>query len=113
MKIVTYIIAAVLLLFGFMFIVGAQGMIARVIVGIILFAAAVVLVYLTRVQPKTEEITHVQKIDLTGDVQLEQMKCQSCGGALSKENMEVKAGAIFVDCPYCGASYQIEEAPKW
>jgi uncharacterized Zn-finger protein len=32
---------------------------------------------------------------------------------LSKENLEVKAGAIFVECPYCGASYQIEEAPKW
>jgi len=113
MKIVTYLIAAVLLLFGFMFIVGAQGMIARVIVGVILFAAAGVLVYLTRVQPTIEEITHIQKIDLTGDVKLEQMKCQSCGGALSKENLEVKAGAIFVDCPYCNASYQIEEAPKW
>ncbi len=113
MKIVTYLIAAVLLLFGFMFIVGAQGMIARVFVGIILFAAAGVLVYLTRVQPTKEEITHVQKIDLTGDIQLEQLKCQSCGGALSKDNLEVKAGAIFVECPYCAASYQIEEAPKW
>ncbi|TFG65839.1 MAG: hypothetical protein E4H27_10480 [Anaerolineales bacterium] len=113
MKIVTYIIAAVLLLFGFMCIVGSQGVIARVIVGIILFAAAVVLVYLTRVQPTKQEITTIQKIDLTGDVQLEQMKCQSCGGALSKENLKVVAGAIFVDCPYCGAAYQIEEAPKW
>jgi len=113
MKIVTYLIAAVLLVFGFMFVVGSQGMIARVLIGIILFAAAAVLVYLTRVQPTKEEITHVQKIDLTGDVKLEQMKCQACGGALSKENLEVKAGAIFVDCPYCAASYQIEEAPKW
>ena len=113
MKIVTYLIAAVLLLFGFMFIVGSQGVIARVVVGIILFAAAGVLVYLTRVQPTKEEITHVQKIDLTGDIQLEQLKCQSCGGALSKDNLEVKAGAIFVECPYCAASYQIEEAPKW
>jgi uncharacterized Zn-finger protein len=113
MKTVTYIIAAVLLLFGFMFIVGSQGMFARVVVGIILFAAAGVLVYLTRVQPTKEEITHIQKIDLTGDVQLEQLQCQSCNGALSKDNLEVKAGAIFVECPYCGASYQIEEAPKW
>ena len=113
MKIVTYLIAAVLLLFGFMFIVGSQGMIARIVVGLILFAAAGVLVYLTRVQPTKEEITHIQKIDLTGDVQLVQLQCQSCQGALSKDNLEVKAGAIFVECPYCGASYQIEEAPKW
>lgn len=113
MKIVTYLIAAVLLLFALMFIVGSQGMIARIIVGLILFAGAGVLVYLTRVQPTKEEITHIQKIDLTGDIQLEQLKCQSCNGALSKDNLEVKAGAIFVECPYCGASYQIEEAPKW
>lgn len=113
MEIVTYLIAAVVAFFGFMFVVGSQGQFIRVVVGIILFAAAGVLVYLTRVKPTKEEITHIQKIDLTGDVQLEQMKCQSCGGALSKDHLEVKAGAIFVDCPYCGASYQIEEAPKW
>jgi Zn finger protein HypA/HybF involved in hydrogenase expression len=113
MEIVTYIIAAILGFFGFMFIVGSQGQFVRIVVGIILFVAAGVLVYLTRVRPVQKEITHIQKIDLTGDVSLEQMKCRSCGGALSKEHMEVKAGAIFIDCPYCGASYQIEEAPKW
>ncbi len=113
MKIVTYIIAAILAFFGFIFIVGAQGQIMRMIVGVILFVAAGILIYLTRMRPEQTEVTHVQKIDLTGDVHLEQMKCQSCGGALSKDNLVVRAGAIFVDCPYCGASYQIEEAPKW
>ena len=113
MEILTYLIAAVIAFFGLMFVVGAQGQIIRFIVGLVLFAAAGVLVYLTRVRPKHEEITHIQKIDLTGDIRLEQMKCQSCQGALSKANLEVHAGAIFVDCPYCGASYQIEEAPKW
>jgi hypothetical protein len=113
MKIVTYLIAAVVAFFGFMFVVGSQGQFIRIVVGLILFGAAGVLIYLTQVRPTKEEITHIQKIDLTGDVALEQMKCQSCGGALSKENLEVRAGAIFVDCPYCGASYQIEEAPKW
>ncbi|MGC9467973.1 MAG: hypothetical protein ACP5HS_05240 [Anaerolineae bacterium] len=113
MEIVTYLIAAVLAFFGFMFVVGSQGQFIRIAVGLILFVAAGVLIYLTRVRPKKEEITHIQQIDLSGDVQLEQLKCRSCGGALSKENLEVKAGAIFVECPYCGASYQIEEAPKW
>jgi Zn finger protein HypA/HybF involved in hydrogenase expression len=113
MKAVVYIIAAALAFLGLIFVIGAQGQIVRVVVGVVLLGAAGVLVYLTLVEPKKEEITHVQKIDLSGDVQLEQMKCQSCGGALSKENLIVRAGAIFVDCPYCGASYQIEEAPKW
>jgi Zn finger protein HypA/HybF involved in hydrogenase expression len=113
MEIVTYIIAAVLGFFGVMFVVGAQGQIIRVIVGVILMAGAGVMIYLTRVRPKHEETTVVQKIDLSGDVKLEEMTCRNCGGTLDDENLSVRAGAIFVECPYCGASYQIEEAPKW
>ncbi|MBN1487319.1 MAG: hypothetical protein JW981_06715 [Anaerolineae bacterium] len=113
MEIVTYIISAIVGFFGIMFVVGAQGSIIRVIVGIVLLAAAGVLIYLTRVRPKHEEHTIIQKIDLSGDVNLEQLKCRSCNGALSNNDLEVKAGAIFVHCPYCGTSYQIEEAPKW
>ena len=113
MEIVTYILAAILGFIGLMSIVGAQGQLIRFVVGIILWVAAGALIYLTRVRPSHKEVTHIQKIDLSGDVSLEQMKCRSCGGTLSKEHLEVKAGAIFIDCPYCGASYQIEEAPKW
>ncbi len=113
MEIVTYIIAAVVGFFGLMFVIGAQGQVLRFIVGFVLMAAAGVMIYLTRVRPKHEERTVIQKIDLSGDVDLEQMKCRSCGGTLSKDSLEVRAGAIFVNCPYCGASYQIEEAPKW
>jgi hypothetical protein len=112
-EIVTYIIAAVVGFFGLMFVIGAQGQVLRFIVGFVLMAAAGVMIYLTRVRPKHEERTVIQKIDLSGDVDLEQMKCRSCGGTLSKDSLEVRAGAIFVNCPYCGASYQIEEAPKW
>ena len=113
MEIVTYIIAAVLGFFGVMFVVGAQGQIIRVIVGVILMAAAGVMIYLTRMRPKHEETTIVQKIDLSGDVNLEEMTCRNCGGTLDEDALSVHAGAIFVECPYCGASYQIEEAPKW
>lgn len=113
MEIVTYIIAAVVAFFGIMFVVGAQGQIIRIIIGVVLLAAAGVLIYLTRVRPKQEETTVVQKIDLSGDVNLEQMKCRNCGGSLDKDSLVVRGGAIFVNCPYCGATYQIEEEPKW
>ena len=55
----------------------------------------------------------VQKIDLSGDVHAEQMSCQACGGKLTSNNVAVKAGAVFVHCPYCGTEYQLEEEPKW
>jgi len=41
------------------------------------------------------------------------MKCRNCSAGLSKDSVVLKEGAIFVECPYCKTSYQIEEAPKW
>ncbi len=113
MELITYIIAAVLAFFGLMFVVGMEGEVIRLVIGLILMAGAGVMIYLTKVRPKHQETTVIQKIDLSGDVSLAQMRCRSCNGALSQDALEVRAGAIFVHCPYCGTTYQIEEAPKW
>ena len=113
MKIISYLLAAVIGFFGIMFVVGAQGQFIRVVVGVVLLAAAAALIYLTRVRPQPGQRTVVQKIDLSGDVNLQEMKCKECGGTLSEESVEVKAGAVFVNCQYCGAAYQLEEEPKW
>jgi hypothetical protein len=113
MKIVTYILAAMLGLVGLTFVIGFQGSVARILIGVILLAAAGALIYLGNAQPKVSETTTVQKIDLSGDVKLEEIRCRSCNAPLSKEVIEVKAGAIMVSCEHCGATYQFEEAPKW
>jgi len=113
MKIISYLVAAALAFFGFIFIAGSQGQLLRIIVGVVLLGAAAVFVYMTRVKPQPSQTTIVQKIDLSGDVNLEQIQCRNCQGTLDKDSIEVKAGAIFVNCPYCGASYQFEEEPKW
>jgi len=113
LKIVAYPLAVLLGLGGLVFVVGAQGQILRVVVGIVLFAAAVALVWLARQQARHVTATVVQKIDLSGDVNIEEMTCRTCGGNLSKQSVAVKAGAVFVNCEYCGAAYQLEEEPKW
>jgi hypothetical protein len=115
MKTISYLVAAALGFFGLIFIVGNQGLPARFIVGVILFLAAGVMVYLARMQPQVTQtqVTVKQEIELSGDVELEQMTCNNCGAALSKNSIDIKAGAIFVNCEHCGTSYQIEEAPKW
>jgi hypothetical protein len=61
--------------------------------------------------PPEQKVT--LEIDLSGDVSLEQFKCENCGGALSPDNVSMIAGAPTVNCPYCGATYQITEEPKW
>ena len=113
MKVIAYLLAAVLGILGVIFVVGAQGQWMRVVVGVVLIAAATTLVWLARQQPKDTTTQVVQKIDLSGDVNLQDMTCRSCGGSISKQSITVKAGAVFVNCEYCGAAYQLEEEPKW
>jgi hypothetical protein len=106
-----YALAGVLGLLGLAFLVGYQGQVGRLFLGLVLLATAFVVVWLARA--KAPERTIVQKIDLTGDVSSEQMKCRNCAAALDEKSVEMRQGAIFVKCPYCGTSYQLEEAPKW
>jgi hypothetical protein len=113
MKLVAYPLAAALTFLGIMFVVGARGNIASMIVGVILIAVAIAFLWLALMKPKPIENTLIQKIDLSGEVNIEQMKCRSCGGILNKDSISVRAGGIFINCPYCGSAYQLEEAPKW
>ncbi|MBN1231081.1 MAG: hypothetical protein JXA19_04385 [Anaerolineales bacterium] len=69
------------------------------------------------IKSRKDEVLPEQKvtlsIDLPGDVKVDQMTCKSCGGALSSTNVKMLAGAPTVECPYCGAVYQLTEEPKW
>ena len=113
MKAVAYVIAAIVGLLGFIFLAGSQGVLLRMVVGAVLIVAAIAIVFLTRVQPRSIQTTMVQKIDLSGDVNIEEIRCRSCNAPLSKDEIEVKAGAILIQCDHCGATYQFEEEPKW
>ena len=117
---ILYILAAVLLFFGVLFVWAAfSDQISQkwgtMAVGVVSLAVAFGLIWFAgRLGKKAaEEVTIVQKIDFSGDVQLEKLTCNSCGGTLTAENITMLAGAPVVHCPFCGASYQLEEKPKW
>jgi Na+/melibiose symporter-like transporter len=116
-KVIAYISAAILIFFGVLFIwgaFGAEGQIGWILVGIITVAIGFGLIWFASRKPKAEETTNVTyKVDLSGDVNFEAMKCKSCGGALSPDNVKMVAGAPVVNCPVCGTSYQLTEEPKW
>lgn len=113
MKIAGYFFGGLLGLAGLVFLIAAgQGnALPRVVIGVILIGAGLFVSYVVRM--KAPQTTLVQKIDLSGDIAPEQLRCKACGGMLEKDSITVKAGGIFIDCPYCGASYQLEEEPKW
>lgn len=82
--------------------------------GLILLAGGGGLLWLALRGQKTEVIQQVtMQVDLPGDTKVEQMKCKSCGGSLTTDNVKLVNGAPVVNCPYCKTVYQLTEEPKW
>jgi hypothetical protein len=117
MKTVGYIVAAILIFFGVLFIwgaFGAQGQPGWIVIGIISAGIGLGIIYLVTRKAKIDAGTNVTlKIDLPGNVAMDSLKCKSCGGVLNAENITVVNGAPMVTCPYCHTVYQITEEPKW
>ncbi len=97
---------------------GAQGVsgigtVGMLIGAIALVAGIIMIVFAARKtkQDTAQNVTY--KVDLPGDTKIEQMKCRSCGGALTSDNIKMVNGAPMVTCPYCNTVYQLTEEPKW
>jgi hypothetical protein len=119
-KLIAYIFAAILIFFGVLFIwatFSPEGQIGWLVVGVISVGIGFGLIWYAgrRVgtQGDSEGDSISLNIDLPGDVNLDAMKCESCGGALKMENIKMVAGAPVVSCPYCNSTYQLTEEPKW
>jgi uncharacterized membrane protein len=97
---------------------GAQGVTGIGIVGMLLGAVAlvagIVMIVIAARKTKQETAQNVtMKVDLPGETKIEQMKCRSCGGALTTDNIKLVNGAPVVTCPFCNTVYQLTEEPKW
>jgi len=107
-RIVAALLGLAVLFLGLVFLIGG-----RPVAGSVMLIAGGFLIVVGLRRPPTRDVVVRRELELTGDVRLEDMSCTHCGGALSAENLAVRAGAVFVTCPYCRAEYQIEEAPRW
>jgi len=117
-KLVAYIGAAILILFGILFIVAstdkAQGQAGWFWVGLIMLAVALVLVFFASKKPKPAPTTNItMDIDLPANVNMDTLKCRACGGTLGTKDIQMVAGAPVVTCPWCHTTYQLTEDPKW
>ena len=127
-RILTYIVAAILILIGLGLAViiglsyivqaGNGGSVGTglvfLIIGLLLVAGGAYLIYLAgrgKMGAVTENVT--LKVDLPANVNMDALKCRSCGGTLKMENIQMVAGAPVVNCPYCHTTYQLTEEPKW
>jgi hypothetical protein len=117
-KIIAYIVAGILIFFGILFIWGAfspQGQTGWILIGLLSVGIGFgVIWFAARRLPTAQAEGNVTlKIDLPANVDLDTLKCRSCGGALTTDNIKMVAGAPVVTCPYCGTTYQLTEDPKW
>ena len=119
-RIIAYIIAAILIFFGVIFIWGAfspQGQVGWILIGLISVGIAFGVIWFASrrlgASAGAGDQNVTLKIDLPADVNLDTLKCQSCGGVLTTDNIKMVAGAPVVTCPYCNTTYQLTEEPKW
>jgi len=120
-KIVGYVISGILIFFGVIWLWSAfapdtgGGAAGRLVVGAILVGIGLAIIVIIKMrEPKPEQkILVEQKIDLSGDIELEKLQCKNCGAELDKKSITLAQGAVVVSCPYCGTSYQMVEEPKW
>ncbi|MGA2491198.1 MAG: hypothetical protein ABSF99_13605 [Anaerolineales bacterium] len=97
---------------------GAQGVTGigstGVVVGVLALVGGIVMVVIAARKTKQETAQNVTlNLDLPGETKIEQMKCKSCGGTLTADNIKMVNGAPMVTCPYCNTVYQLTEEPKW
>jgi len=118
-RIIAYIVAAVLIFFGVLFIWGAfspNGSAGWILIGLIPVGITFAMVYFAsrksaKAGSDAAQVTY--KIDLPANVEMDTLKCKACGGVLGPENIQMIAGAPVVTCPYCKTTYQLTEEPKW
>ena len=120
-KIIGYISAGIFIVFGTLFILATfsesrNAEFGLLFTGLILVGIGFVIIWFaSRKKPGGEADGEgvTLKLDLSGDVNLDQMTCQSCGGAVTMDNIKMVAGAPVVSCPFCNSTYQLTEEPKW
>ncbi len=85
-----------------------------VVIGLVMIAGGAYLISLAsrgKMGAVTENVTI--NVDLPANVNVDTLKCKSCGGSLTMDNIQMVAGAPVVNCPYCKSVYQLTEEPKW
>lgn len=81
--------------------------------GLILAGAIFGLTKVNQNKPAASDQPPTILVDIPGEVKINQLTCNNCGGAIGATDIKIKNNVPIVVCPWCNASYQISEEPKW
>jgi len=112
------LVAIAVIFLGLIFVVAGGN--DNIIVGAVMILVAVgifVFVYQAeKVQaskPTLVSQTFNVKMEGSGKFDEKEMKCKTCGAPITEKDLKIVEGGVMVTCSYCGASYSLQEEPKW
>jgi len=111
-RVLGYLVSAVLIFLGVIFLLASAYAASRLLVGIVLTVAGLGIAWLSwksGVAPPSVKY----EIQAPGSLKVDSIKCPNCGAGLDPSKMQVKQGAPSIKCPYCGNEFEISEEPKW
>lgn len=109
-KILIYVVSAVLVFLGLIFMISVNLGIANFFVGLAFLVVAGLLLFLSR-EKKPLEIK--QTVTVTGPLKVKEIHCPNCGALVDPTKTEVVDGKPFVTCSYCGNKFELTEEPTW
>ena len=109
-KIVAYLVSAVLIFFGIVFVISTNLGVTNFFIGLVLIVIAGLLVFAVR-DRKPIEIK--QTVTVTGPVKIKEVRCPNCGAIVDATKAEVHEGKPYVTCTYCGNKFELTEEPTW
>jgi hypothetical protein len=110
LKIVAYLVSAVLIFFGAVFIISTNLGITYFFEGLVFLVVAGLIVFAVR-DRKPIEIK--QTVTVTGPVKIREVRCPNCGAIVDATKAEVHDGKPYVTCNYCGNKFELTEEPTW
>jgi DNA-directed RNA polymerase subunit RPC12/RpoP len=109
-KILIYLVSAVLIFLGFIFMISYNLGIGDFLVGLVFLVVAIALLFLSR-EKKPLEIR--QTLTVTGPLEAKEVRCPNCGALVDPTKTEVVDGKPFVTCSHCGNKFELTEEPTW
>jgi formate dehydrogenase maturation protein FdhE len=109
--------AAVLLFFGFIFLlsigaVSQELLVLRIVESAILLLVGFAIIYVVYAFSR-KPTTVIQQLELSGQMKAAPIKCPNCGGSVEASAIKITAGVPYATCPYCGKTFEVAEEPKW
>ena len=111
-RVVGYLVSAILVFLGIIFLLASVYALSRLIVGTILVAAGLALVFLAW-RSGVSQAPVKYELQMPSSLKVDSIKCPNCGASLDPSKMQLKQGAPTIKCSYCGKEFEIAEEPKW